>query len=87
MTDIGAQLDVPGVQCAPFVVALVDSPNSALRGAKRTSSRCSTPIADSQERMPSDVVRFVDACEALGKALFVTVSNKAEGSRLPPAGG
>jgi hypothetical protein len=30
--------------------------------------------------MRSDVARLADACDALGKVLFVTVNNKAEGS-------
>ena len=80
MPDIGAQLDVPDILCAPFVVARLLIPPTQRYAARKTELAPFDRIVDPQERMRSDMVRLADACKALGKVLFVTVNNKAEGS-------
>ena len=80
MPDIGAQLDVPGVLTAPFVVSrLLIPPGQSYEDRKRSLAPFDR-VVDPQEKMRDDVARLAEACEKLGKVLLVIVNNKAEGS-------
>lgn len=80
MPDIGAQLDVPGVLTAPFVVARLLIPPGKRYDDRKRSLEPFDRIVDPQEKMRADVARLAEACEKLGKVLLVIVNNKAEGS-------
>lgn len=80
MPDIGAQLDVPGVLTAPFVVSRLLIPPGQSYEERQRSLAPFDRIVDAQEQMRADVARLAEACEKLGKVLLVIVNNKAEGS-------
>ncbi|MBK9000284.1 MAG: DUF72 domain-containing protein [Myxococcales bacterium] len=80
MPDIGAQLDIPGVLTAPFVVARLLIPPGQRYDDRKRSLAPFDRVVDPQEKMRADVERLAEACEKLGKVLLVIVNNKAEGS-------
>ncbi len=80
MPSIGAQLELPNVLTAPFVVARVMIPPGERYADRKRALAPFDTLQDPREDMRADVVRLALACEALGKALFVIVNNKAEGS-------
>jgi uncharacterized protein YecE (DUF72 family) len=80
MPEIGAQLEVPGILTAPFVVARLLIPPGRRYEARKRDLAPFDRLVDPQEGMRDDVVRLVERAAALGKVLFVVVNNKAEGS-------
>jgi uncharacterized protein YecE (DUF72 family) len=80
MPSIGEQLALPGVLTAPHVVCrLLLRPGT--RYAQRKAELAPFDrIRDPNPEMRADVARLADLCGSLGKALFVLVNNKAEGS-------
>jgi hypothetical protein len=80
MPDIGEQLAVPGVLTAPFVVARLMIPRGQRYDSRKRRLAPFDRIVDPQEKMRDDVTRLSEACELLGKVLFVIANNKAEGS-------
>ena len=79
MPSIGAQLDLPGVLTAPFVVARLMLPPGTRYEDKKAELAPFDRIVAPQHALRSDVVRLARACAAAGKTLFVLVNNKAEG--------
>jgi uncharacterized protein YecE (DUF72 family) len=80
MPHIGTQLDLPGVLTAPFAVARLLIPPGMQYDARKAELAPFDRILDPREEMRRDVARLSEACELLGKVLFVIVNNKAEGS-------
>ncbi len=65
---------------APFVVSRVLIPPGERYADRRRVLAPFDRMVDPRETMRADVVRLSQACELLGKVLFVIVNNKAEGS-------
>ena len=80
MPTVGAQLDLPGVLTAPFVVARLMLAPGARYEDKKEEFAPFDRIVTPQPGMRADVVRLARACAKVGKTLFVIVNNKAEGS-------
>jgi uncharacterized protein YecE (DUF72 family) len=80
MPDVGQQLELPGALSGdPVVVRLLIPPGERYADRKRELAPFNR-IVEPQHKMRHDVVRLSELCEKLGKALFVIVNNKAEGS-------
>ncbi len=80
MPDIGEQLDAPGVLTAPFVVSRLLIPPGHRYEDRKGELAPFDRIVDPQEKMRSDIERLFEACELLGKVMYVIANNKAEGS-------
>ncbi len=80
MPDVGEQLALPGVVTADFVVArLLIRPGRRYEDEKARFAPFDR-IVEPDEKTRRDVVDLVQACEALGKVVYVIVNNKVEGS-------
>jgi uncharacterized protein YecE (DUF72 family) len=80
MPEIGEQLALPGVLPAPFVVVRLLIPPGCRYEERQRELAPFDRIVDPRPQLRDDVALLVEACEALGKELFVIVNNKAEGS-------
>jgi uncharacterized protein YecE (DUF72 family) len=79
MPTLRAQLDLPGVLTAPFVVARLLLPPGTRYQDRKADLAPFDRIAAKDPTMRADIVRLARACALADKALFVLVNNKAEG--------
>jgi hypothetical protein len=80
MPTVGAQLAMPGVITASFVVARLMLPPRTRYEQLKSAYAPFDRIVFPQPDMRGDVVRLSRACEAASADLFVVANNKAEGS-------
>jgi uncharacterized protein YecE (DUF72 family) len=80
MPGVGEQLALPGILTASTVVCRLMLPPGQRYAERVTELGPFDRLLDPQPEMRRDVVRLVEECGRLGKALFVLVNNKAEGS-------
>lgn len=80
MPEIGAQLDFAGVSTGSLCVARLLIPPGRRYEDRKRALLPFDKLVDPQPRMRADIVTLSRACQAAGKALFVIVNNKAEGS-------
>lgn len=80
MPAVGAQLAIPGVLTAPFVVARLSIGQGHRYEDRKAEFAPFNRIVAPDEAMRSDVTHLALACERLGRTLFIVVNNKVEGS-------
>jgi uncharacterized protein YecE (DUF72 family) len=80
MPTIGSQLAHPGSLTADFAVCRLNLPTGADYEQRREAFAPFNAIVAPDPAMRDDVAQLVGQCAALGKTIWVTVNNKAEGS-------
>jgi uncharacterized protein YecE (DUF72 family) len=80
MPDIGAQLDIPGIFTARFVVLRLLIPPGERYAAKKAEYAPFDRIVAPEPGLYDDVARLIEATRELAVDVYVIVNNKVEGS-------